>query len=109
MTADPRPAGLAADQACPKHMVMGPCGAVRPDGGCEVRAHPVDVADFRDIIAPPPDWSSRVEVVERELHRRYGHTPELTEADEQSGRIGRLLSSGQLTSQAILLRAASAG
>ena len=64
----------------------------------------VDVADFRDIIAPPPDWSSRIEVVERELHRWYGHTPELTEADEQSGRIGRLLRSGQLTSQVILLR-----
>ena len=67
----------------------------------------VDVADFRDITQPPPDWSSRVEVVERELHRRYGHTPELTEADGQSHRIGNLLSSGQLTSQVILLRAVS--
>jgi hypothetical protein len=64
----------------------------------------VDVADFRDITQPPPDWSSRVEAVERELHRGYGHTPELTEADEQSDRIGRLLRSGQLTSQVILFR-----
>jgi SAM-dependent methyltransferase len=64
----------------------------------------VDVADFRDITRPPPDWTARVEAVERELHRRYGQTPELTAADEQSERIGRLLNSGQLTSQVILLR-----
>jgi hypothetical protein len=67
----------------------------------------VDVADFRDITQPPPDWTDRVEAVERELHRRYGHRPELTTADEQSHRIGNLLSSGQLTSQVIVLRAAS--
>jgi SAM-dependent methyltransferase len=67
----------------------------------------VEVADFRDITQPPPDWISRTEAVERELHRRHGHTPELTAADEQSDRIGKLLSSGQLTSQAILLRFAS--
>jgi len=65
------------------------------------------VADFRDITQPPPDWTERVQAVERELHRRYGHTPELTTADEQNGRIGKLLSSGHLTSQAILLRAAA--
>ena len=64
----------------------------------------VDVADFSDITRPPPDWTARVEAVERELHRRYGHLPELTAADEQSDRIGKLLSSGQLTCQAILLR-----
>ncbi len=63
----------------------------------------VDVADFREITRPPPDWARRVEAVERELHRRYGHRPELVTADEQSRRIGRLLSSGQLTSQAITL------
>ncbi len=64
----------------------------------------VEVADFRDITPPPPDWTSRAEAVERELRRRYGHRPELKAADEQSNRIGRLLSSGQLTSQVILLR-----
>ena len=67
----------------------------------------VDVADFRDITQPPPGWADRVEAVERELHRRYGHRPELTTADEQSRRIGHLLSSGELTSQVILLRPAS--
>jgi len=66
----------------------------------------VDVADFRDITRPPPDWARRAQAVERELHRRYGHRPELATADGQSRRIGHLLSSGQLTSQAILLRCA---
>jgi len=62
----------------------------------------LEVADFPDITQPPPDWTDRTRAVERELHRRYGHTPELAAADEQAGRIGKLLGSGQLTSQAIL-------
>jgi ubiquinone/menaquinone biosynthesis C-methylase UbiE len=66
----------------------------------------IDVASV-DITHAPPDWADLVRAVERELHRQYGHTAELKEADEQSGRIGRLLNSGQLTSQAILLQAAS--
>ncbi len=66
----------------------------------------MDVADFRDINTQPlPDWTERVQATERELHRRYGHTSELTAADEQSHRIGKLLSSGQLTSQAIRIAA----
>ena len=65
------------------------------------------MADYRDSTQPLPDWADRVEAIERELHRRYGHRPELTTSDEQSHRIGHLLSCGQLTSPAILLRAAS--
>jgi SAM-dependent methyltransferase len=69
----------------------------------------VDVADFRDITHPPPDWAHRVQAVERELHHRYGHRPELVTADEQSRRIGHLLDTGQLTSQVILLRPVCSG
>jgi ubiquinone/menaquinone biosynthesis C-methylase UbiE len=65
----------------------------------------VEVASFAST-EPPPGWTGRAQAVERELHRQYGHTPELKAADEQSDRIGRLLSSGQLTSQVIRLQAA---
>ena len=68
------------------------------------------MADFREHAPAAPGLAGRIAAVERELHRRSGTLPELVEADEQSGRIATLLSSGQLTSQAILLRAAvSAG
>jgi methylenetetrahydrofolate reductase (NADPH) len=53
MTADPRPAGLVADQACPKHMVMGPCGGVRPDGSCEVGPYPC-------VFPAPVSWADPV-------------------------------------------------
>jgi hypothetical protein len=41
--------------------------------------------------------------VERELRRRFGSTPQLSAASEQSDRIGKLLGSGQLTSQVIMV------
>jgi SAM-dependent methyltransferase len=68
----------------------------------------VEVAGFGDAVQPPPDWAARVEDVERELHRRYGRTAELTAADEQTKLFGRLLGAGQVTAQAILLRAGTA-
>ncbi len=61
------------------------------------------VADSQDMPEPPAGWQDRTAAVERELHRRFGSTPQLTAADEQSHRIGQLLSSGQLTSQVLLL------
>jgi SAM-dependent methyltransferase len=69
----------------------------------------VEVASAPDVAQPPPDWAGRVATVERELHRRYGHTPQLIAADEQSSLFGRLLRSGQVTSQLIVLRAAGPG
>jgi SAM-dependent methyltransferase len=61
------------------------------------------VADSEDMPAPPAGWQDRTAAVERELQRRFGAAPQLTTANEQSHRIGQLLSSGQLTSQVVLL------
>jgi SAM-dependent methyltransferase len=81
-----------------------PSGDLLQDLFTKASLEPVDVASFSDVTQPPPDWADRVETVERELHRRYGHTPQLIGADEQSRLFGGLLSSGQVTSQVILLR-----
>jgi SAM-dependent methyltransferase len=61
------------------------------------------VADSEDMPAPPAGWQDRAAAVERELRRRFGAAPQLATASEQSHRIGRLLSSGQLTSQVLLV------
>jgi SAM-dependent methyltransferase len=61
------------------------------------------VADSQDMPQPPASWHERTAAVERELQRRFGHTPQFAAATEQSHRIGHLLEVGQLTSQVILL------
>jgi SAM-dependent methyltransferase len=61
-------------------------------------------ADARRMSAPPADWRDRTEAVERELHRRFGRTPQLRTSDEQRERIGNLLESGQLTCRVLVLR-----
>ena len=38
---------------CPKHMLMGPCGGVRPDGGCEV-------GQFPCVFPAPVAWPDPV-------------------------------------------------
>ncbi len=40
----------AVEVGCPKQMVHGPCGGVRPDGSCEVAEHP---CAFLDLAHPP--------------------------------------------------------
>jgi hypothetical protein len=54
-------------------------------------------AQASDLPEASAQWQDRTAAVERELRRRYGDTPQLTEANEQSDRIGRLLGSGELT------------
>jgi hypothetical protein len=61
-------------------------------------------ANAHRMSAPPADWRSRIEAVDRELQRRFGATPQLRTSDEQSERIGQLLESGQLTPQVLVLR-----
>jgi methylenetetrahydrofolate reductase (NADPH) len=47
-------------EGCPKHMVMGPCGGVREDGGCEVIPEPC-------AFGTPAEWPDPVSAVP--LHR----------------------------------------
>jgi SAM-dependent methyltransferase len=47
-----------------------------------------------DLSASPPSWTERADAVEAEIARRHGHDPEFQQAQEQSGRVGRLLSRG---------------
>jgi len=61
------------------------------------------VADSQDMPKPPASWQERTAAVERELQRRFGHTPQLAAATGQSHRIGHLLEVGQLASQVLLL------
>jgi hypothetical protein len=107
--------GLLAYLAAASELDDPPEGNHFPSSGqlhdlfSQAQLEAVEVAGFRDVVQPPPDWAGPVEAVERELHRRYGHTPELTAADEQSKLFGRLLSSGQLIAQVIVLRVAAVG
>jgi SAM-dependent methyltransferase len=61
-------------------------------------------ANAHRMSAPPADWRNRAGAVDRELHRRFGRTPQLRTSDEQSERIGQLVESGQLVPQVLVLR-----
>jgi SAM-dependent methyltransferase len=60
----------------------------------------IDPASLPD---PPASWRERVAAVDDELRRRFGSAPQFVTAREQSHRIGELLRSGELVSQAIRL------
>jgi SAM-dependent methyltransferase len=64
----------------------------------------VAAANAHRMSAPPADWRNRIEAVDRELHRRFGRTPQLRTSDEQSERIGQLLESEELTPRVLVLR-----
>jgi SAM-dependent methyltransferase len=49
-----------------------------------------------DLGDSPQEWKERADAVDAEIRRRHGDDPRWAEADEQSGRVGRLLSAGQL-------------
>jgi SAM-dependent methyltransferase len=54
-----------------------------------------DTADA-DLADSPPEWKSRADAVDAEVQHRHGDDARWAEAEEQSGRVGRLLSSGAL-------------
>jgi SAM-dependent methyltransferase len=64
----------------------------------------VAAANAHRMSAPPADWRNRIDAVDRELHRRFGRTPQLRTSDQQGARIGQLIESGQLTPQVLVLR-----
>jgi hypothetical protein len=49
-----------------------------------------------DLLDSPPEWKERAEAVEHEVERRHGDDPAFRQAEEQSGRVGRLLADGAL-------------
>ncbi|SDY37215.1 Methyltransferase domain-containing protein [Modestobacter sp. DSM 44400] len=49
-----------------------------------------------DLSDSPAEWSRRADEVDAEVERRHGEDPRWVEAQEQSGRVGRLLGSGAL-------------
>lgn len=49
-----------------------------------------------DLGDSPPEWSERADAVDAEVARRHGADPRWTQAQEQSRRVGRLLSDGAL-------------
>jgi SAM-dependent methyltransferase len=49
-----------------------------------------------DLADSPDDWSRRADAVDAEIERRHGENPAFRQAQEQSGRVGRLLSDGAL-------------
>jgi SAM-dependent methyltransferase len=59
--------------------------------GFEVR----ETADA-DLGDSPREWQDRAGAVQDEIARRHGRHPAWREAEEQSGRVGRLLSAGEL-------------
>jgi SAM-dependent methyltransferase len=85
----------------------GPLTLPAPDGNAfpseaETRAlleaAGFDVVDTAgaDLGDSPPEWQERADAVDAEIARRHGRDPAWQAAEEQSGRVGRLLGAGQL-------------
>ena len=64
------------------------------DAGFEVTGRAV-----ADLADSPPEWKERADAVDAEVQRRHGDDPRWAQAEEQSGRVGRLLGSGALRPQ----------
>lgn len=56
----------------------------------------LEAAADADLADSPPDWTERADAVEAEIARRHGEDPAFRQAEENSHRVGRLLSDGDL-------------
>lgn len=56
----------------------------------------VDASAEADLGDSPEEWTRRADAVDAEIERRHGGDPAFQQAQEQSGRVGRLLSDGAL-------------
>lgn len=56
------------------------------------------------FAAFPPDWEAVAEAVDTELESRHRDDPRWQTAQEQSGRMGRLLAAGEIRGRMLLLR-----
>jgi SAM-dependent methyltransferase len=56
----------------------------------------VDASAEADLGDSPAEWTRRADAVDAEIERRHGGDPAFQQAQEQSGRVGRLLSDGAL-------------
>lgn len=61
-------------------------------------------ASAADFAGSPPGWQDLAAAVDAELERRHGRDPDWQTAAEQSGRIGTLLSSGDLVGTLLVVR-----
>lgn len=64
----------------------------------------VDSARLADFAATPALWQERADAVDAELERRYGDDPRWQTAEEQAGRIGRLIASGEVVGTMLVVR-----
>ena len=49
-----------------------------------------------DLGDSPEEWKERADAVDAEVERRHGSDPAFQQAQENAGRVGRLLASGEL-------------
>ncbi|WP_231502670.1 class I SAM-dependent methyltransferase [Blastococcus sp. URHD0036] len=56
----------------------------------------LDATGQADLSDSPAEWTERADAVDAEIERRHGHDERWALAQEQSGRVGRLLADGAL-------------
>lgn len=66
------------------------------DGLLAAAGFTVTATTRADLSDSPAEWQRRADEVDEEVERRHGDDPRWVEAQEQSGRVGRLLGSGGL-------------